>query len=131
MQLEVSILVIMFMQVRGWLPNDVLWWYLNLKTFRTTEPAGDANPISARANSLAMDKKAISYFMPNRDVWSVTRTEGNPTQSVLVNALIKHVKKKEARKQGVDLQSRQPMLGQEFVVFCYLLPIKDRLLCFM
>jgi hypothetical protein len=96
-------------------PNDVLR-YLNLKTFGTTEPAGDANPISARASSLAMDKKAISYFMPNRDVWSVTRTEGNPTRSVLVNALIKRVKKKEARKQGVDSQTRRPMLGQEFVV---------------
>ncbi|KAI2506911.1 hypothetical protein MHU86_7503 [Fragilaria crotonensis] len=28
-------------------PNDVLR-YMNLKTFGTTEPAGDANPISAR-----------------------------------------------------------------------------------
>ncbi|KAI2490183.1 hypothetical protein MHU86_24405 [Fragilaria crotonensis] len=96
-------------------PNDVLR-YMNLKTFGTTEPAGDANPISARANSLAMDKKAISYFMPNRDMWSVTRTEGNPTRSALVNGLIKRVKKKEARKQGVDSQTRRPMLGQEFVV---------------
>jgi hypothetical protein len=39
-----------------------------MKTFGTTEPAGDANPISARANSLAMDKKAILHFMPNRDI---------------------------------------------------------------
>ena len=36
-------------------PNDVLS-YLNMKTFGTTEPAGDANPISARANVFAMDK---------------------------------------------------------------------------
>jgi len=90
-------------------PNDVLS-YLNMKTFGTTEPAGDANPISASANLLAMDKKAILYFMPNRDVWSVTRTEGNPTRSALVNALIKRVKKKEARKQGVDLQIDVPCL---------------------
>jgi hypothetical protein len=48
-------------------PNDVLS-YLNMKMFGTTEPAGDANPISARANSLAMDKKAILHFMPNRDI---------------------------------------------------------------
>ena len=92
-----------------------------MKAFGTTELAGDANPISARANSLAMDKKAISYFMPNRDVWSVTRTEGNPTRSALVNALIKRVKKKEARKQGVDSQTRRPMLGHEFVVMHNLL----------
>jgi hypothetical protein len=64
--------------------NDVLS-YLIMKTFGTTESAGDANQILARANSLAMDKKAISYFMPNRDVWSVTRTEGNPTRIALVN----------------------------------------------
>ncbi|KAI2511670.1 hypothetical protein MHU86_2736 [Fragilaria crotonensis] len=95
-------------------PKDVSR-YLNMKAFGTTEPAGDANPISARANSLAMDKKAISFFMPNRDTWSMTRSEGNPTRSALVNALIKRVKKKEARKQGVDSQTRRPMLGQEFV----------------
>jgi hypothetical protein len=96
-------------------PNDVLR-YLNLKTFGTTEPAGDANPSSAHANSLAMDKKAMLYLMPNCNAWSGTRFEGNPTRSVLVNALIKRVTKKEARKQEVDLQSQRPMLGQEFVV---------------
>ena len=96
-------------------PNDVLR-YMNLRTFGTTEPARDANPTSARANTLAMDKKAISFFMPNRDVWSMTRAEGNPTRSALVNSLIKRVKKKEARKQGVDSQTKRPMLGQEFVV---------------
>ena len=63
-----------------------------------------------------MDKKAISYFMPNRDTWNMTRAEGNPTCSALVNALIKRVTKKEARKQGVDSQTKRPMLGQEFVV---------------
>jgi hypothetical protein len=91
-------------------PNHDVLSYLNMKMFGTTDPTGDANQISARANSLAMDKKAILYFMPNRDVWSVTRTEGNPTQSALVNALIKRVKKKEARKQGVDSQTQRPML---------------------
>ena len=96
-------------------PNDVLR-YMNLRTFGTTEPARDANPTSARANTLAMDKKAISFFMPNRDTWSMTRAEGNPTRSALVNSLIKRVKKKEARKQGVDSQTKRPMLGQEFVV---------------
>jgi hypothetical protein len=101
-------------------PNDVLS-YLNMKTFGTTEPAGDANPISAGANLLAMDNKAILYFMPNRNVWSVTRTEGNPTRSALVNVFIKRVKKKEARKQGADSQTRRPMLGHEFVVMHSLL----------
>jgi hypothetical protein len=38
-----------------------------------------------------------------------------------VNALIKRVKKKEARKQGADLQTQHPMLGHEFVVMHNLL----------
>ena len=50
-------------------PIDVLR-YLNMKSFGTTELEGDANPIWACANLLAMDKKAISYFMPNHNVWS-------------------------------------------------------------
>ena len=37
-------------------PNDVLR-YVNLKTFGTTEPAGEAKPTSAHANTLPMDKK--------------------------------------------------------------------------
>ncbi|KAI2489078.1 hypothetical protein MHU86_25522 [Fragilaria crotonensis] len=94
-------------------PSDVSR-YLNMKAFGTTEPAGDANPISARANSLAMDKKQFR-FSCRIATWSMTRSEGNPTRSALVNALIKRVKKKEARKQGVDSQTQRPMLGQEFV----------------
>ena len=105
-------------------PNDVLR-YMNLKTFGTTDPPGDANPTSARANTLAVDKKAISFFMPNRDKWSATRMEGNPTQSMQVNSLIKRVRKKEARKQSVKSQARRPILGQEFVALHELLNQHD------
>ena len=101
-------------------PNDVLR-YMNLRTFGTTDPPGDANPTSARANTLAVDKKAISFFMPNREKWSATRMEGNPTQSMQVNGLIRRVRKKEARKQGVPTQARRPILGQEFVAMHELL----------
>ena len=95
-------------------PNDVVN-YMNLRTYGTTNPDGDANPTSARAHTIAMDKKAISFFMPNREKWSMTRNEGNPTQSAGVNGLIKRIKKKEARKQGKESQTRRPMQGQEFV----------------
>ena len=95
-------------------PNDVLR-YMNLKTFGTEDPPGDANPTGARANSLAVDKKAISFFMPNREKWSAMRMEGNSTQSIQVNSLIKRVRKKEARKQGVPSSARRPILGEEFV----------------
>jgi hypothetical protein len=72
-------------------PNDVLHYLNTMKMFGATEQAGGTNPIWACANLLALDKKQFSYFMPNRHVWSVTRTEENPTQCALVNALIKSV----------------------------------------
>jgi hypothetical protein len=95
-------------------PQDVVR-YMNLKTFGTLIPAPDANPLSRRGATLGFDKKAISFFMPNREKWSVTRAEGNPTQSQEVNALIKRVKKKEARKQGAESKTKRPMVGDEFI----------------
>ena len=38
--------------------------------------------------------------MPNREKWSVTRTEGNPTQSKDMLDLLKAMKKKEVQMQG-------------------------------
>jgi hypothetical protein len=95
-------------------PGDVVR-YMNLKAFGTQTPAADANPIARRSATLGFDKKAISFFMPNRERWSVTRTEGNPTQAAEVNALIKRVKKKEARKQGAPSKTKRPISGDEFV----------------
>ena len=51
--------------------------------------------------------------MPNREKWSVTEAEGNQSQEV--NALIKRVKKKEARKQGAESKTKRPMVGDEFI----------------
>ena len=94
-------------------PDNVVK-YLNLKAFGTMTPAPDANPTESRHATIAFDKKAISFFMPNRDKWSVTRTEGNPTQSREVNNLLKNVKKKEARKQGAKSRTRRAMIDHEF-----------------
>ena len=88
--------------------------YMKMLTFGTEIPAADANPTARRGSTLAFDKKAISFFMPNREKWSVTRSEGNPTQSQEVNGLIKSVKKKEARKQGAESKTRHPMSNTEF-----------------
>lgn len=95
-------------------PNDVVR-YMSLLAFGTSSPAPDANPVSRRGSTLHFDKKAISFFMPNREKWSVSRAEGNPTQSQEVNALIKRVKKKEARKQGAATKTKRPMQDDEFV----------------
>jgi len=95
-------------------PHHVLQW-MNVKTFGIANPGIDANPISARSNSLTYWKKAISFFHPDRLMeWSSGRNEGNPTRSIEVNNLIKRVKKKEVRKQGVVSQTRRPMTEREF-----------------
>jgi hypothetical protein len=52
--------------------------YMRLKVYGAEFPSPDANPIATQHATIAFDKKAISFFMPNREKWSVTRTEGNP-----------------------------------------------------
>jgi hypothetical protein len=95
-------------------PQHILEW-MNMKTFGIPNPPVDANPISARSSSLQYWKKAISFFHPNRLMeWSAGRNEGNPTRSIEINNLIKQVKKKEVRKQGVASQTRRPMTEREF-----------------
>jgi hypothetical protein len=95
-------------------PSDVVRW-MNVKTFGIEDPPIDANPVHARSSSLEFWKKAISFYMPNRLVpWSTTNDEGNPTKSIDVNDLIRRVKKKEVRKQGVAPQSRRSMTEREF-----------------
>ena len=88
--------------------------YMKMMTFGSENPAPDANPTGRRSNTLSFVKKALSFFMPNREKWSVTRMEGNPTMSQDVNDLIKRVKKKEARKQGAESKTQCPMNNMEF-----------------
>jgi len=97
-------------------PIDVKRW-MCLKAYGSADPEDGANPTLCRSNSLKYWKKALSFFMPNRLMeWSTTREEGNPTRSVEVNALIKAVKRKEARKQGAESHTRRPMTEREFCV---------------
>jgi len=97
-------------------PNDVLRW-MNTKVFGMPDPPLDANPVSARSSSLQFYKKSISFFMPNRlAAWSYTRNEGNPTRSTEINDLIKRVKRKEVRKQGVAPKCRRAIMESEFRV---------------
>jgi hypothetical protein len=88
---------------------------MNLKMFGIEDPPVDANPVHAHSSSLEFWKKATLFFMPNRLIpWNSTSREGNPTKSIEVNDLIKRVKKKEVRKQGVAPQSRRSMTEREF-----------------
>jgi hypothetical protein len=84
-------------------PAHVLQW-MNFMAFGTINPAVNANPISARSNSLQYWKKAILFFHPNRLMVSRAGcNEGNPTHSVEINNLIKRVKKKRCKETGCSM----------------------------
>ena len=101
-------------ELRALTPDDVVRW-MNVKAFGVPDPPSDANPTFARSNSLAYWKKAISFFMPDRlVVWVSGRNEGNPTRSIEVNSLIKRIKKKEVRKQGVLSKAKRPLTEDKF-----------------
>jgi len=105
-------------------PTDVVRW-MKMKAYGTPDPVNDANPTMARSKSLKYWKKAISFFMPNRlMVWNEARLEGNPTRCMMVNELLKAVKRKEARKQGAKSKTRRPMKASEFVILHDILKAK-------
>ena len=81
-------------------PNQIVR-YMSLLAFGKEVPSDDDKPVRRRSSGLDFVKKAISFFMPNQNVkWIVQTQQGNPTMSVAVNQLIKHIKKHEVRKQG-------------------------------
>jgi hypothetical protein len=93
-------------------PDDVARWMCQ-KAYGTPEP--NANPTQAQFSSLHYWKKAISYYMPNRLMpRNAISRQGNATRSIEVNTLIKKVKKKEVRKQGVSSKARRAVTHDEF-----------------
>ena len=92
------------------------------------DPGVNDMPILGRSSSLQYYKKAISHFMPDKlSPWNVCRQEGNPTRSVVVNNLIKLVKKKEVRKQGKKSQARSPFTKKEYEYLMALLEANENL----
>lgn len=89
--------------------------YFNLKAYGTPIPTADDRPTSARSNSLLHYKKAISWFMPNRNhTYNEITKVGNPTKSQKVNDVIKRVKRFEARKQGSPSKAHRALKEAEF-----------------
>ena len=73
-------------------------------------PGPNDKPSHCRSSSLEYWKKAISFFMPNKNhQWNEMTNSGNPTRSQDVNDLIKRVKRFEIRKQGAEPQARRPL----------------------
>jgi hypothetical protein len=95
-------------------PRDIVR-YMCLQAYQTEDPGPEDKPIHARSGGLEVVKKAISSFMPNRNVkWNVKSQTGNPTMSVAVNDLIKKIKKAEVRKQGKKSNAKGDLKRPEF-----------------
>lgn len=70
-------------------------------------------PVNCRADSMAMCKKALSFFMVHRTVpWC--NGQGNPTKSAPVNDPIKEVQKFEVRGEGAASDAKPPLKQPEF-----------------
>jgi hypothetical protein len=90
-------------------PRDLVR-YMSLQAYQTEDPTPEDKPIHARSGGLEVVKKAISSFMPNKNVkWNVESQTGNPTMSVAVNDLIKKIKKAEVRKQGKKSNAKRDL----------------------
>jgi hypothetical protein len=97
------------------LSPDVIARWMCQKAHGTPEPNPDASPTQAQSSSLYYWKKAISYYMLNHLMpWNAISGQGNPTRSIEVNTLIKKVKKKEVRKEGVSSKARCAITHVEF-----------------
>ena len=82
-------------ELRVLTPDDAVRW-MNVKAFGVPDPPSEANHTFAQSNSLAYWKNSILFFMPDwLVVWVSGCNEGNPTRSIEVNSLIKHIKKEE------------------------------------
>ena len=87
---------------------EVITWF-NFKCFGTTTPTLETRPL-IRSNTLHFWKKALSYYMPNRNMqWNQITGHGNPTRSQGLNDLIKRVKRFEVRGHGAESKARRPM----------------------
>jgi hypothetical protein len=95
-------------------PEDIKRW-MCVKAYGMPEPGPNNHPTECRSTSIEFWKKAISSFMPNRLMsWNVLNNVGNPTKSIVVNDLIKAIKKREVRKQGKASAARRPLEHDEF-----------------
>jgi hypothetical protein len=95
-------------------PRDIVRWMCR-DAYGTPDPGPDDHPTGRRSSGLSFAKKAISFFMPHKNMhWNVESEHGNPTKSLVVNDLLKQIKKAEVRKQGKASNAKRDMKRQEF-----------------
>ena len=89
--------------------------YVKFRVYGDEDAPDDADPIGARAHTIQFWKKAISYFMPNRNhPWNEISLTGNPTRCREIGALITRVKRKQTRGLGRPSQVRREIKEPEF-----------------
>ena len=92
-------------------PSDICRW-MKFRAYGTPDPSRDDNPRDCRSGSLLTWKKALSFYMPNKNMqWNELSNPptGNPTKSREVNELIAWIKKKETRKQAKASKKRKTL----------------------
>ena len=92
-------------------PREIYRWMAS-RAYGTEDPSPEHDPPKCRACTIAFDKKALSYFMPNKGAsWVVSSDDpekgmGNPTKAPLVNGLIKAMKRNETKGLGKDSREK-------------------------
>ena len=100
------------------IPREIYKW-MCLKAYGKEDPGQEDNPTECRCSTLEYSKKALSYFMPNKNAcWMVSADDpekgmGNPTKSPLVNGLIKAVMSKETKGLGKDSKADRRFTDEE------------------
>eukprot|EP00977_Amphora_coffeiformis_P002634 scaffold505_cov179-Amphora_coffeaeformis.AAC.3 len=94
---------------------DNIVQYFKFKVYGSANPGPNDNPTQGCSSSLYYDKKAISFFIPNKHIpWNDISKTGNPIRSIQVNEMIKAVQKKETRQQCKSSKARRPLKEGEF-----------------
>ena len=95
-------------------PEDIVAWF-NFRAYGKSVITPEDNPRLCRSTSLMFWKKAISFFMPERNwKWSVRRGESNPTMLRAVLDMIQAVRKKEVRGLGAPSKARSAFSDPQY-----------------
>mmetsp|Transcript_39347 Transcript_39347/g.82753 ORF Transcript_39347/g.82753 Transcript_39347/m.82753 type:complete len:483 (+) Transcript_39347:436-1884(+) len=93
---------------------DIIVQFMNVKTFGVPNPDPKAKITGSGYSSITFMKKAISFYMPEKENWDPEQRKGNPTKSQEVKELMQRVvtlggepKKKKKKREAVSDTSSQ------------------------
>ena len=95
---------------------DHVYSYLALKVFGITSQSATDKSTQGRTSTIESWKKVILYFLPNKLMkWNLQSNSWNPVRTVIINKLIKRVKKHKVRREGKASSARRAMEICEFL----------------